>query len=608
MATLVSSIVDTDGTGDYTSLNAADADNFGATGSDLVANDEYVECSCIASSGSADGSETTISGYTTDSTRNITVKAGTNHKTEATWNTSKYRLSVVSTKKCLGVGQAYTLIKSLQVDPQSDGNYSCHGIARDGTGYTKFTIDSCYIRGESSTTVTDGAAMVGINAQGSGSDTVEILNCIIRNFTYTNLTGRGIDNSYATVKSYNNTIYNCDVGVLDQASPDCQNTIAVGCSTDFQSDCNGDYNISSDSSAPGTNSLTGQSATDLFTDPANGDFSLKSGSNAIDAGTDLSAEMDAVDIAGTSRPQGSAWDIGAFEYVVAGLTFDSISQSQGMDAPSLSQLSLLNLNNIAQSQSIDPVSLSQLHQLAVNALSQGQSLGGLTLDQIIPLAINAVNQSQEIDSPTISQVHQLAVNALSQGQSLGGLNLDQLSTLSIDEVAQAQTLDAPSISVAGEFVINSIAQGQSLSSPSLSQYHGALTLAAISQGQTLGSPALDQAHSIVCNNIKQGQSIDTQALDQLISLSIDAVTQGQTLDEPSFYAISVLDIDNVAQAQSIEATSISQVSQLIIDQVAQGQVIENVNFSVAEGRVYVTITARNPGVNFNGRSPNVKFH
>jgi len=55
---------------------------------------------------------------------------------------------------------------------------------------------------------------------------------------------------------------------------------------------------------------------DVFTDYANGDFSLKNytGSGAlIGAGTDLSAYF-TTDIAGTTR---STWDIGAFEYVAA---------------------------------------------------------------------------------------------------------------------------------------------------------------------------------------------------------------------------------------------------------------------------------------------------
>ncbi|MFO7740592.1 MAG: choice-of-anchor Q domain-containing protein, partial [Desulfatiglandaceae bacterium] len=104
-----------------------------------------------------------------------------------------------------------------------------------------------------------------------------------------------------------------DTGILNFTGlEDCQNVISVDNNTDFDISF-GDYNISSDTTAPGTNSLINQVATDLFTDPANGDFTLKSGSNAIDAGTDLSSEMDAVDITGETRPQGTAWDIGAFE-------------------------------------------------------------------------------------------------------------------------------------------------------------------------------------------------------------------------------------------------------------------------------------------------------
>lgn len=50
----------------------------------------------------------------------------------------------------------------------------------------------------------------------------------------------------------------------------------------------------------------------LFTDYDNGDFTLKAGSPAIDAGTSTDAPSD--DILGNSRPQGSGFDIGAYEY------------------------------------------------------------------------------------------------------------------------------------------------------------------------------------------------------------------------------------------------------------------------------------------------------
>ncbi|MHC4714144.1 MAG: right-handed parallel beta-helix repeat-containing protein, partial [Planctomycetota bacterium] len=53
--------------------------------------------------------------------------------------------------------------------------------------------------------------------------------------------------------------------------------------------------------------------TDLFTDPASDDYTLKSTSPAKDAGTTRAEVTD--DIVGTARPQGSAYDIGCYEYV-----------------------------------------------------------------------------------------------------------------------------------------------------------------------------------------------------------------------------------------------------------------------------------------------------
>ena len=50
----------------------------------------------------------------------------------------------------------------------------------------------------------------------------------------------------------------------------------------------------------------------LFVDAANGDFHLQSGSECIDNGT--SAGAPATDINGVSRPQGSGFDMGAYEY------------------------------------------------------------------------------------------------------------------------------------------------------------------------------------------------------------------------------------------------------------------------------------------------------
>lgn len=79
------------------------------------------------------------------------------------------------------------------------------------------------------------------------------------------------------------------------------------------------YCISSDASADGTGSQTNVAGADIFTDEDARDFTLKAGSPAIDAGLDVSAYT-SVDITGASRPSGSGWDIGPFEYVTAGTT------------------------------------------------------------------------------------------------------------------------------------------------------------------------------------------------------------------------------------------------------------------------------------------------
>jgi hypothetical protein len=49
-----------------------------------------------------------------------------------------------------------------------------------------------------------------------------------------------------------------------------------------------------------------------FTNPGGGNFSLQTGSDAIDAG--LSIPSLTTDIAGTTRPRGAAYDIGAYEF------------------------------------------------------------------------------------------------------------------------------------------------------------------------------------------------------------------------------------------------------------------------------------------------------
>jgi len=63
-----------------------------------------------------------------------------------------------------------------------------------------------------------------------------------------------------------------------------------------------------------TNNLKTQTMADVkFTDPASGDFSIRPGSPAVDAGADPGAGAVTTDCSGILRPQGSGYDVGAYE-------------------------------------------------------------------------------------------------------------------------------------------------------------------------------------------------------------------------------------------------------------------------------------------------------
>jgi hypothetical protein len=84
-----------------------------------------------------------------------------------------------------------------------------------------------------------------------------------------------------------------------------------------------DYNLSTDSTAPGSNSVTSATLADIY-ESATGTINLhlKSGSPAIDAGTDLGTSPTGVniDIDGRNRDtEGDTWSIGADQYFVNGI-------------------------------------------------------------------------------------------------------------------------------------------------------------------------------------------------------------------------------------------------------------------------------------------------
>jgi parallel beta-helix repeat protein len=163
---------------------------------------------------------------------------------------------------------------------------------------------------------------------GSGMTLLAQSSSVIRNNLIYRNAGSGISLTDAAafintaVRIYNNTIYGNAVGVRIGAA----NGVTLRNNLVFNNGSGGDSwgssNISSDYNlfAPGpagfpegVHSIVIPQTSGITVDPAQGDFRLAPQSPAIDKGADLSTVGFASTFDGLFRPQGIAWDIGAYE-------------------------------------------------------------------------------------------------------------------------------------------------------------------------------------------------------------------------------------------------------------------------------------------------------
>ncbi|MFC2091238.1 fibronectin type III domain-containing protein [Elusimicrobiota bacterium] len=144
-----------------------------------------------------------------------------------------------------------------------------------------------------------------------------------------------VDNDSATGNKYlyNSVIYDCNSTAVDAFGGGVYNvtawntngiedSLSLNCismdsmSTDFRNIVAGsNYNISSDGTAVGANSITGVIDYQVFQSTVTGsvDLHIKSDSVAVNAGTDTPKGLVLYDIDGDTRPSGNYWDIGADE-------------------------------------------------------------------------------------------------------------------------------------------------------------------------------------------------------------------------------------------------------------------------------------------------------
>jgi len=273
---------------------------------DLTAYDagtSIVYCSGVT----ADTNTVTIAGWTTNDTHKIKI-IGDN--TTGAESTSCYRLSGITlggAGTILTLTNNYITISNIEITAITTSSENTGvGIYLEGTNEI---IENCIIHDFA--TLTYG---IIIAIQNNGVNN-QIYNNLIYDISGYQIRGILQVDSGTSLKVYNNTIYNLTGTTYGQGIAtdytDRQNNIVIGCTTDYTGGTSmivDNYNMSLDATAAGANSLTGKTAANTWTAATTGDFTLKTGSEAIGAGADLSGTL-TTDIIGATR---STWDMGAF--------------------------------------------------------------------------------------------------------------------------------------------------------------------------------------------------------------------------------------------------------------------------------------------------------
>jgi len=157
-------------------------------------------------------------------------------------------------------------------------------------------LDSCLFRGETN------LDMRGISAS---QRSCAIVNSIFENLRFAARWGN------KNTQIINCTIVDCDLGVGGSPETVATNTIFHGNQTDVDVGITPTFCLLNDATI-GEGNLSGNP---LFVNPSVHDFHLLPESPCVDAGTSANAPRN--DIDGMSRPQGSGFDIGAYEFYPA---------------------------------------------------------------------------------------------------------------------------------------------------------------------------------------------------------------------------------------------------------------------------------------------------
>ena len=247
---------------------------------------------------------------------------------------------------------------------------------------------------------------------------------------------------------------------------------------------------------------------------------------------------DAIDAHSTSTYTSAVSSGHAVALTPAALPIDLVAdegyQTDGSDAPALTQEHQLAAAEGYQTELSDAPALTQTHILVAAEGSQEQASDTPALEQVVPLVPAEGAQDEVSDVPALTQTHILTAGEGAQVQASDTPALTQTHILSTAEGSQTQASDTPPLTQTHILAADEGAQVQVSDTPTIEEEAGAIDLIPDEgvQLEISDTPALTQVHNLVVAEGAQEQASETPGLTQTHNLQAAEGVQTQVSDTP----------------------------------------------------------------------------